>query len=183
MPSTILRSLAAVAAGAALTLGSAGLAFADDHQPLKVWVCKYVGTPGDDERLQTGQNPISVSENAVSGAEVGDYFNDAQGRSYVLAVDDGGPEPSVDECPPADVPTPTPTMTATPTPTMTATPTPTMTATHTPTMTKPVTGPVVETDRPAGGDSSQLGLFAGAAALLAAASALALNRRRQSADH
>ena len=31
----------------------------------KVFVCKYVGKPGDDERLQTGQNPISVSVNAI----------------------------------------------------------------------------------------------------------------------
>ena len=31
----------------------------------KWFVCKYVGTPGVDEALQTGNNPISVSENAI----------------------------------------------------------------------------------------------------------------------
>ena len=29
----------------------------------KVFVCKYAGTPGVDERLQSGGNPISVSIN------------------------------------------------------------------------------------------------------------------------
>jgi len=54
----------------------------------KVFVCKYVGTPGVDERLQTGQNPISVSVNAIKDFHgIGSYFNDAQGRSYVLAFD------------------------------------------------------------------------------------------------
>ncbi|WP_156160766.1 hypothetical protein [Demequina soli] len=46
----------------------------------QVWVCKYVGKPGDDERLKDGKNPIAVDGNAT----VGTYFNDAQGRSYVL---------------------------------------------------------------------------------------------------
>ena len=31
----------------------------------KVYVCKYVGTPGVDERLQTGNNPISVDTSAL----------------------------------------------------------------------------------------------------------------------
>ena len=63
----------------------------------KVFVCKYVGTPGVDERLQTGQNPISVSVNAIpGGAFVGKEFADAQGRSLVIAFDTGQPEP---ECP------------------------------------------------------------------------------------
>ncbi|MGA8044663.1 MAG: hypothetical protein WCA30_00185 [Dermatophilaceae bacterium] len=57
------------------------------------------------------------------------------------------------------------------------------TTTGTMTTTTPVTGPVVETDRPAGGDMGQVGLFAGAAVFLAAATALLLGRRRQSAEH
>ncbi len=66
----------------------------------KVFVCKYVGTPGEDERLQTGNNPISVSVNAIPDYQgVGSYFADAQGRSYVLAEDIGQPEPDVSECP------------------------------------------------------------------------------------
>lgn len=71
----------------------------------KVFVCKYVGTPGDDERLQTGQNPINVSINSIQNYPgVGQYFNDAHGRSYVLAEDTGQPEPDVSECPKPDNP-------------------------------------------------------------------------------
>lgn len=72
---------------------------------VKVFVCKYVDTPGVDERLQTGQNPISVSVNAIPNYQgIGSYFADAQGRSYVLAEDTrtgGGQtgEPDVSECP------------------------------------------------------------------------------------
>jgi len=71
--------------------------------PQKVFVCKYVGTPGVDERLQTGQNPIDVSVNAISQTPVvvGSYFNDAQGRSFVLAFDIGQATPSVSQCPAA----------------------------------------------------------------------------------
>ena len=49
----------------------------------KVFVCKYVGKPGVDERLQTGQNPISVSVNAIplGDVQIGSEFADAQGRS------------------------------------------------------------------------------------------------------
>jgi hypothetical protein len=67
----------------------------------KVFVCKYVGTPGVNERLQTGQNPIDVDVHAIgeSPVVVGSYFNDAQGRSYVLAFDTGQPDPSVSSCP------------------------------------------------------------------------------------
>ena len=63
--------------------------------PVKSWVCKYVGTPGDDERYKDGKNPISVS----SVHPVGTFFEDSQGRSYVLAIDDGGPAPPVTDCP------------------------------------------------------------------------------------
>lgn len=53
-----------------------------------------------DEELQTGQNPISVDYKP--GREPGGYFNDAQGRSYVLEYDVGQDEPDVSECPPPD---------------------------------------------------------------------------------
>ncbi len=72
----------------------------------KVYVCKYVGRPGVDEVLQTGQNPIEVSVNAVHGATVGSYFNDAQGRSYVLATAPQNPVPTCSQNP---LPPPTPT--------------------------------------------------------------------------
>ena len=67
----------------------------------KVFVCKYVGTPGVDERLQTGDNPISVSVNAIPGwnGTIPSFFADQHGRSYVLAYDTGQkPEPSVADC-------------------------------------------------------------------------------------
>ena len=102
----------------------------------KWFVCKYVGTPGVDETLQTGQNPISVSENAIPVDPVvaGEFFQDSQGRSYVLVEDTGQDEPDPSECPPPTVPDPTPTPTPEPTPTPTpeATPTPTPEATPTP---------------------------------------------------
>jgi hypothetical protein len=62
------------------------------------WVCKYKGTPGVDEELKDGKNPIQVS----TDTPVGGYFNDGQGRSYVLQL--GGPEPSVTLCPPPNAP-------------------------------------------------------------------------------
>src|SRR5665647_684589 len=74
-----------------------------DH---KVWVCKYVGTPGDGERLQIAsqdnQNPHSVDANATDShgdLVVGAFFNDAQGRSYVLAIDTGQDQPDLSGCP------------------------------------------------------------------------------------
>ena len=84
---------------------SSGVANPDAKEP-KYFVCKYVGTPGVDERLQTGQNPIDVSGDAIAEQPVvvGSFFNDAQGRSFVLAEDVGQPTPDVSECP--DVGTP-----------------------------------------------------------------------------
>ncbi|MEO6513531.1 MAG: hypothetical protein ABIR37_02465 [Candidatus Saccharimonadales bacterium] len=75
----------------------------------KVWVCKYVGTPGVDERLKTGNDGlINVSVNAIEHNQwdgtVPGWFSDAQDRSYVLAYDNGQPAPSASECPqPVDV--------------------------------------------------------------------------------
>lgn len=61
----------------------------------KVFVCKYVGTPSEDETLQTGKNPISISSNAIKDyAGVGTSFDDEQGRSYVVAVDIGQDAPT-----------------------------------------------------------------------------------------
>lgn len=66
---------------------------------VKVFVCKYAGTPGVNEKLKPGQNPISVSVSATSGPAVGSFFNDGQDRSYVVAVDKGQPTPPVTACP------------------------------------------------------------------------------------
>lgn len=79
----------------------------------KVYVCKYVGTPGDNERLQSGQNPVSVSVNALPvNTGLGSFFADQHGRSYVVAWDNGDKvEPPVSLCPGQDetevVPVPT----------------------------------------------------------------------------
>ena len=85
-----------IAAGFATLTGPASADPAD-----KVYVCKYVGTPGVDEVLQTGNNPIEVSVSAIptydpenplqdEAAElVGDEFIDGQGRSIVIAVSAG----------------------------------------------------------------------------------------------
>jgi hypothetical protein len=72
----------------------------------KWFVCKYVDKPGVNESLQKGQNPISVSENAINQSPVtpGTFFEDSHGRSYVLVQDIGQPEPDVSECPGADSP-------------------------------------------------------------------------------
>ena len=108
----LVLSLGAVAAlaiagatSARVDVGEAGTASAfagaTNDGPKKVFVCKYVGTPGVDERLQTGGNPINVSINAIpDGASVGTYFADDQGRSFVLAFDTGQPEPPASSCPP-----------------------------------------------------------------------------------
>ncbi|HEV7194097.1 MAG TPA: hypothetical protein VGN35_12935 [Jatrophihabitantaceae bacterium] len=121
--------------------------------PKKVYVCKYVGKPGVDERLQTGQNPIDVSVNAIKEdpVVVGSFFADAQGRSYVLAFDTGQTPPTAADCPPGSIP-PTATVTATttvPGPTVTVTgPTTTVTVTAPVTTTATVTQPAVTTTIP-----------------------------------
>lgn len=78
----------------------------------KVFVCKYVGTPGSDERLQEGGNPISVSVNAIQqnqwNGQVPGWFSDAHDRSYVLGYDTGQPEPNVSQCPQPQGPTKVP---------------------------------------------------------------------------
>lgn len=87
-------------------VGFASGASATPPDDKKVYVCKYVGKPGVDERLQTGQNPIEVSVNAIpqDPVVVGSYFADAQGRSYVLGFVPMSPEPTAANCPAPDVP-------------------------------------------------------------------------------
>jgi LPXTG-motif cell wall-anchored protein len=71
----------------------------------KVYVCKYTGTPGPDEVLQGGNNPESVSINAIDPKFegnplllIGRVFSDAQGFSRVIAVDDGQGDPGIEAC-------------------------------------------------------------------------------------
>ena len=80
------RVLTVLAFGVIAACGVPSAASDGDNPPPnpKWFVCKYVSKPGEDERLQTGQNPISVSENAFPAGvtpAVGVEFNDAQGRS------------------------------------------------------------------------------------------------------
>ena len=209
-----------IALSAALGVFAAGglvatlaLPAADELPAKKVFVCKYVGKPGVDERLQTGNNPISVSVNSIEGeVKVGAYFADKQGRSYVLAWDTrtgGGQEgePSVDDCPDPDAPTPEVTPTPKPTPTTKPTPKPTPTTKPTPKpttkptpkpTTKPTSKPTTKPTKPApkpttkpttrgvpaktGGeaDVTTLGLLglAGTAGVAASGAALVASRRK-----
>lgn len=73
----------------------------------KSYVCKYVNKPGGGtELLQTGQNPIWVDNNSISGkdtVQVGDKFADKHGYSVVIVAntDRLSPEPTVKDCGPA----------------------------------------------------------------------------------
>ena len=71
----------------------------------KAFICKYVGH-GADERLQTGDNP--VFRDRKDWMVIGSFFNDAQGRSVVIAFGNpGDPEPSISACPaPPETPNP-----------------------------------------------------------------------------
>ena len=103
----LIRPSLLLAAIAAIALSMLYLANPINASAEKWFVCKYVGTPGVDETLQTGQNPISVAASAIGVDPVvaGTFFNDNQGRSYVLVADTGqDPEPSVDLCPPPGTP-------------------------------------------------------------------------------
>jgi hypothetical protein len=77
----------------------------DPTPPVKVWVCKYVGTPGVDETLKNGNDGlIEVSANTLTDQEVtvGASFPDAQGRSLVVQI--GGERPDISVCPVPEVP-------------------------------------------------------------------------------
>ena len=107
-------SLGGLAALAIAGATSARGASTTDSPPPKVFVCKYVGKPGVDERLQTGDNPINPSASSIPGWDgenpgnlVGLEFADAQGRSVVIAIDVGQDEPDVSSCPPPTPPPPT----------------------------------------------------------------------------
>ncbi len=84
----------------------------------KVVVCKYVGTPGEDERLQTGQNPIVVSVSALEDGFDGTFpfaFSDAQGRSIAIRYAENSHDGDISECPgytqPSEVPSSEPSTT------------------------------------------------------------------------
>jgi len=109
--SSVRRIAAVVGAVGALVMSSGIVLLATapgaHADPGDKWfVCKYVDTPGEPETLQTGQNPISVSENAIPLDVVtpGASFADGQGRSVVLQLDDTPPGPEGDPGPEACAP-------------------------------------------------------------------------------
>jgi hypothetical protein len=111
-PISAMRRLLSISAAATIaTVGLVALSAPAYAEPvtagLKVWVCKYVGTPGDDERLKEGKNPIEVSANSADKPKdgevfVGDQFADAQGRSVVVQID--GDDPGEEICSPTPPP-------------------------------------------------------------------------------
>jgi hypothetical protein len=111
-PRSAARRLLSISAAGLAAVGLLALSAPAYAAPAssKVWVCKYVGTPGVDEVLKGGKNPIEVSSNSVDPGEngtieVGDQFADAQGRSVVVQI--GGASPGSDACsatPPPTVP-------------------------------------------------------------------------------
>jgi hypothetical protein len=110
------RIYAVVVAFAMLMLGTApAYACGHSHHTKKVhksYVCKYVGKPGVDERLQTGKNPIWVDNHALLGHDglvsVGDEFKDRHVKSVVIVANTPklNPEPTIDQCPAPQGPPP-----------------------------------------------------------------------------
>jgi hypothetical protein len=109
-PISAARRLLSISAAA--TIAAVGLvalsapAYAADANS-KVWVCKYVRTPGGDEVLKSGKNPIEVSGHSVDKDKdgqvfVGDQFADAQDRSVVVQID--GEDPGDGACSPTPPP-------------------------------------------------------------------------------
>jgi hypothetical protein len=110
---------------AAATIAGVGLvAFSSPAQAVdagstKVWVCKYVGTPGIDETLKEGKNPIFVDGNAADKdhdgqVNVGDQFADAQERSVIVQIGGENENPGCSQTPPVVPPTTPPTGVPTP---------------------------------------------------------------------
>jgi hypothetical protein len=131
----------------------------------QVWVCKYVRTPGGDEVLKDGKNPIEVNGKSVDKDKdgqifVGDQFADAQGRSVVVQI--GGEDPGAGSC----SPTPPPVVPTDPT---------TPSGPGTPGTTAPKTG--------GAGSDTPVGLLAGGVLLVGAGVLTAeAARRRRSSD-
>ena len=156
----------------------------------QVWVCKYVTTPGGNEILAPGKNPIEVSGHSVDQDKdgqvyVGDEFVDGQERSVVVQI--GGEDPGPGACLTTPTETPTATSTATSTATPTATPTKTPTAAPTAPPTNPPSGqstPGAVAPRTGGQGSDIPGGLIGGGVLLMGAGLLAAEamRRRRAAS-
>lgn len=155
------RRIAAVLGALALIFALAAPALA---QGGKVVVCKYVGTPGAGERLQTGNNPIVVSANALKGKGFSGKFpfefSDAQGRSVAIRYAANSHDGDISECggtpsptpsvKPSTKPSPTPEPSPTTSPSVRPTPTQSSTPTFTPTPTASPTPTPTGTTSPTG---------------------------------
>jgi hypothetical protein len=98
--------LAALAPVIGLLVVAPPAASTSTHAVHKSYVCKYVGTPGVDERLQTGKNPIWVDNHSLTGklnsvVKVGDTFSDKHVTSVVIVANTAKlrPEPTTAACP------------------------------------------------------------------------------------
>jgi hypothetical protein len=94
----VRRIVLTIAATLAILSAGAGAVTAQSHQ---VVVCKYVGTPGVNERLQTGQNPVVADKNTLKGFK-GTFpfsFPDRQGRSIAIRVAANAHDGNLSECP------------------------------------------------------------------------------------
>jgi hypothetical protein len=119
--SRIPRLLSVAAVAAIVTVGPvvfAATSHAADANSM-VWVCKYVRTPGGDEVLKAGKNPIEVSGHSVDKDKdgqiyVGDQFADAQERSVVVQIEGDDPGPGICSPTPPPVTPTTPTGPTTP---------------------------------------------------------------------
>jgi hypothetical protein len=97
-----LALLGALVLSSGVALMATATAADASHKPpppptLKDWVCKYVGTPGVNERLKHGNDGLVwVSTSATQG----NYFDDGQNRSYVLLKNaPQDPKPDASQCP------------------------------------------------------------------------------------
>jgi hypothetical protein len=115
----VLTTLAVIALALAGTVSVHATA-PDPSGSHQVWVCKYVGAPGDFETLKPGKQPIIVDV-ASADAYVGADFADGQTHSFVidLATDEntGQGETYIGEatCPTPEATSPPPDESATPT--------------------------------------------------------------------
>ncbi len=97
---SLLRKVVVGSAATALAvigLGGIGTVSAHADSGNKVWICKYVSTPGVGEVLSHG-NPIKSIGNG-QGYKPYDFFVDAQGKSVVAGYDRGpSTKPTVAGC-------------------------------------------------------------------------------------
>ncbi|QIK72022.1 hypothetical protein G7070_06760 [Propioniciclava coleopterorum] len=140
-----IAAASTLALGAMLVSPLAVNAAGPEEKHRTAYVCKFVGKPGEAERLKEGRQPLELT--AKSWWAKGTEFGDAQERSVVVGFKgDPGPAPTRATCEALIKPTPTPTRTKTPKPTATPTRTPKPTAT--PTRTPKPTATPTKTPKP-----------------------------------